>query len=340
MNVIVRSISTKSVWEQFHLSTSFPSIFQSWNMGEALKRHGDEVDRLGFYSNNKLIGIGQIINVHAKRGSFLHIRGGPVFKNWDDFFSSFPVMTEYAKSNCSSFLRISPPILRTMEKYSQEFKRFGFIDSPIPLLDAESSWVLSINKSEEELLMSMRKTTRYLIKKAQKIGIVIKKTEDQKAISNLLKIYTRMTKEKGIVPHKGIYEEFIEFTKDDKAIIIEGYYQNKLFGSALILFYGKEGIYHHSAHLRGEKDIPVSYIMQWEAIKEAKRRGMQYYNFWGVEPSLNPKHPWYGLSLFKMGFGGELRQFIQAKDYPISPFYRITWIIETLRRIKRYKTFY
>lgn len=331
MSVTVRYISDKSLWERFHLSTSYPSIFQSWNMGEALVKSGELIDRLGFYDKNKLIGSAQIVNVRARRGNFLHIRGGPIFKNWDDFKATFPSIVDYAKKKRSSFIRISPPIL------SDQIKDLGFRDVAIPLLDAEASWVLQLNKSEDELLKGMRKTTRYLIKKAQKEGVIIKKTKTQSAISDLIKLYNIMTREKGIVPHKGIIEEFNEFIKDDRAIIIEGYYKDKLFGSALILFYGNEGIYHHSAHLRS--DVPVSYLMQWEAILESKRRGKKIYNFWGVEPTGNPSHPWYGLSLFKKGFGGELRQFIRAKDYPLSLLYILTFIVETVRRIKRYKIF-
>ncbi len=335
MSVTFRYISDKSIWEQFHLATSFPSIFQSWNMGEALKKNDESIDRLGFYSDTTLIGIAQILNVRARRGTFVHIRGGPVFKNWSGFKNCFDLLIQYAKDRNASFIRVNPPVL--LNENEGIFDKFGFINTPIPLLDAEVSWILSLNKSEDELLMGMRKTTRYLIRKAQKNGVIIKKTKTKKAIGSFLKIYSVMTKEKGIVPHTGIEEEFNEFVKDDKAIIIEGYYKKKLLGAALILFYGDEGIYHHSAHLR-ETDIPVSYLMQWEAILESKKRGMKTYNFWGVEPTGNKKHPWYGLSLFKMGFGGSLRQFIRAKDYPLTALYYLTWFIETARRIKRYKT--
>lgn len=338
MSVIVRYISNKSVWKEFHLSTSFPSIFQSWSMGEALIKTGEEVDRIGFYSKEKLVGVAQIINVHAKRGSFIHIRGGPSFNNWLVFKECFSHIRNFAKERKVSFIRMSPPILKTQVNIVHMIKKQGFIDTPIPLLDAESSWVLPLDASENDLLMGMRKTTRYLIRKAQKNGVVIKKTNTQQAINELLRLYKIMTKEKGIVAHKGISEEFFEFTKDSEGLIIEGYYNSKLLGSALILFYGSEGIYHHSAHLREEKEAPVSYLMQWEAILETKRRGKKYYNFWGLEPTGNKKHPWYGLSLFKMGFGGELRSFMRAVDYPLSPSYKLTWLIETARRIKRYRT--
>ena len=78
--------------------------------------------------------------------------------------------------------------------------------------------------------------------------------------------------------------------------------------------------------------------MQWNAIQEAKKRGKSHYNFWGVEPTGNPKHPWFGLSLFKKGFGGNLRQFTGANDIPLKRRYHITRTFEIIRRIKRYKS--
>lgn len=339
MRFSIQTISDKLIWEHFNLSYQYASIFQSWNYGEAQRKIGEKIERLGFYIKNQIIGIAQVTHVHARRGAFLHIRGGPVFKNWIDYIGCFPLIRHYALEKKYSFIRNSPPILAMDKKNSSIFNQLGFRDVPIPLLDAEVSWILDLNKTEDQLLGGMRKTTRYLIKKAQKLGVKVIQSNKIKAAEDLLNIYKIMTKEKGIVPHKGIVEEFKEFIKDDQAVIFLAHYKNRLLGAALILFYGNEGIYHHSAHLRSEENVPISYLIQWEAIKEAKRRGKQIYNFWGIEPTGNPKHPWAGLTLFKKGFGGSQRHFIRAQDYPLSSKYRFTWIIETLRKVVKYKTF-
>lgn len=339
MKYQIRPIFDKNLWESYHLSFTFPSLFQSWSIGETEKKCGHEVDRLGFYKKDKLLGIAQVITTKAKRGRFLHIRGGPLFKDLADFPKCFPILKKYFQNQHVAFIRISPPILADDSKNITILSKMGFIDVPIPLLDAEVSWILDIDKDQSQLLSQMRKTTRYLIRKAQKIGVVVTQAKDEKAIEDLLELYKIMVKEKGIIPHKGIREEFTQLVKNDQAVIFRGYYNNKLLGAALIIFYGDEGIYHHSAHLRTKEDIPVSYLLQWEAILESKRRKKKRYNFWGIEPSCNKRHPWYGLSLFKMGYGGYMRRFIRAKDLPLSPFYALTWLIESLRRIKRYKIY-
>ncbi|MCX6765289.1 MAG: peptidoglycan bridge formation glycyltransferase FemA/FemB family protein [Candidatus Nealsonbacteria bacterium] len=100
--------------------------------------------------------------------------------------------------------------------------------------------------------------------------------------------------------------------------------------------------YHHGASLSKFNKIPVSYLLQWEAIKEAKKRGCILYNFWGIAPEIasesdasKSKHPWAGLSLFKMGFGGYRKDYVKTQDYPITLKYYLNYIIEKIRKIKR-----
>lgn len=335
MKCLIRPISDKNLWEKTLLSFPYPSIFQTWNIGEVEKSLNNKIERIGFYDDKKLCGIAQLKYIYARRGSFVHIRGGPLFYNWRYWGYFFGQIKKRALEHKVDFIRISPAILKQDGHDIQKIKKLGFKEVPIPLLDAETAWIVDLAKSEEELLLNMRKTTRYLIKKALKMGIIIKKTTEIKAAQDLLELYRRMVREKKLVPHHGILDEFREFAKDEQALIFLGYYQKKLLGASLILFYGDEGIYHHSAHIRNE--IPVSYLLQWEAIREAKSRGKKRYNFWGIEPSANSSHPWAGLTQFKKGFGGYMREFVRALDYPLSIFYYKTWLIETARRIFYYR---
>ena len=106
--------------------------------------------------------------------------------------------------------------------------------------------------------------------------------------------------------------------------------------SAFIIFWSNGGFYHHAALSPKYHKIPIAYLLQWEAIKEAKKRGCVFYDFWGyVNPKDNPKHPWYGPTLFKMGFGGYVARYVKTQDLILSPKYWLNYIIETARRIKR-----
>ncbi|KKS63763.1 MAG: FemAB family protein, partial [Candidatus Daviesbacteria bacterium GW2011_GWA1_42_6] len=107
----------------------------------------------------------------------------------------------------------------------------------------------------------------------------------------------------------------------------------KLLAQAFVIFYGQEAAYHYGAGTEEGRKYPGAYLIQWEAIKEAKKRGMTRYNFWGVAPSDKPSHRFAGVSLFKRGFGGSEFEYLHAQDLVINRSrYLINTAIENLRR--------
>lgn len=101
---------------------------------------------------------------------------------------------------------------------------------------------------------------------------------------------------------------------------------NNAIASALIIFTKSTAFYHQGATTHSK--IPGSHLLQWEAIKEAKKRGCQYYNFCGIhQPGRTPKN-WDGLTLFKQGFGGEQVDYLTTQDLVLSPKYYLTFCYE------------
>lgn len=333
--ITIKHIFSKQEWEKFlyeHAST-YP-FFQSWNWGEVQEKLGFEVLRFGIFDNKTLIGVCMVIVINAKRGRYLHLRHGPIFsrysKEYVDCFIDY--LSAIGKDKHAFFIRMSP--LLAVGSVS-EISDKKWKNAPIHNMDGEICWVLDITKSEDDLLKNMRKSHRYLIRKAPSYGIEIFKTEDQKYISEFLEIYKDLSKRKHFVPHKGIAEEFAVLTKDKQVLLFLAKYEKKLIAGALILFVGDMAIYHHSSSLDAYKHIPASYLIQWEAIKEAKKRGKQLYNFWGIAPTAAKNHPWQGLTLFKTGFGGYKREFLHAQDLPLSTWYYKTFFIEYIAKMRK-----
>ncbi len=326
----IKEITDKNIWEKFICENSPQSLFQSWNWGEVIQN----LWRLGVFENGLLVGIAQVHKVIAKRGNFLHLRHGPIFSHWKkgylDYFIDY--LKNLNKAEKTLFMRISPLIENNGEN-KKLFKGYGFIDSPIHAMDGEYCWILDLGISEEEILSGMRKTTRYLIRQAQKLGVEIVKSKNKDDIVEFLSLYEQTSKRHKFAAHKGIMEEFEQFLYDDQILLFKGYYEKRLISAALIIFYSNQAIYHHSASI--EQKIPVNYLLQWEVIKEAKKRKMDFYNMWGIAPVGKIRHPWKGLSIFKQGFGGEIKEYLHAQDFPLSIRYCATYIWEWLRKIKK-----
>lgn len=319
----LREITSSNEWEKFWLAHGSNALFQSWLWSDVLKARGEKIWRLGFYAGSTLVGIALVTLVAAKRGRFLHVRHGPILadeKRWPEVMRELRTI---ATRERVWLIRISP-LVDELPSYS------GLIPSPIHAMDAEICWVLDLGASEDSLLANMRKTTRYEIRRAQKMGVDVSVSKNENDLNHFMILYQNTASRQGFVGHQGIREEYEIFSRVSQAVLFLGKYQGEITAGALILFSGDQAIYRHGASIRSE--APVSYLVQWEAIKLAKKRGVKVYNFWGIAPNENPKHPWWGLTLFKKGFGGREVRYIHSHDLPVSPLYVVPRTIETFRR--------
>lgn len=341
----IREVTNKKQWENFIAKQKYTSPFQSWYWGEFENAIGHDITRLGIFDGKALVGLIPLRKVRAHRGRYLYLRHGPIldFSNVKALNTILEYLKEVGRTEKYSFLRMSPLIKR------EEEGKFGFLkllrDSPMHDIDAETTWVLNLKKSEEELLKGMRKNTRYYVRKAVKSGVEIVRTKELKFLDDFWKIYQDTVRRQRWTAYDKWYieGEFKTFAKEDMAELYLASYKGKFIAASIILYYRNQAIYHHSGSLSAYANIPASYAIQWEAIKTAKKRGLKWYNFWGIAPlikkngKLMPQegHPWEGLTFFKLGFGGEKREFVHAKDLPFSKKYYLTRIYERLERWRR-----
>ncbi len=330
----LKPIGDELRWEKFLLASDQVNFLQSWRYGEMQKSLGRQVIRLGIFNNSRLEGIVQLIQVIAKRATYFECPGGPVMA-WTKENVKFAnrELRILAESHRASFIRMRPNVLATPENLNL-VKKNGWRRAPMHLT-AETTWVLPLLPSEEEIFRNMRKTTRYLVKKAEKLGVKISQSTDERDIKTLYKLQQETVDRKHFVPFSEEFflSEFRAFLPDNIRLF-KAEYQGKILALAMILFYGTEAVYHYSGSSNFHREVPASYLLQWEVIREAKRRGLSRYNFWGF--SDNPKHRFYGPSLFKRGFGGHEVKYMPAQDIVVSPAYWLDWGFETLRRIYRH----
>ncbi|MEK7451286.1 MAG: peptidoglycan bridge formation glycyltransferase FemA/FemB family protein [Patescibacteria group bacterium] len=238
------------------------------------------------------------------------------------------------KENCA-FIRISPLMLKTAEN-EKIFKDLEFRKAPIHM-HAELVWMLDLMPTEEELLKNMRKNTRYYIRKAMSEGVKIIKSNNPEDVKIFKNLYEQTAERHHFVPFSEDYlkKEFESFIGDNQVMLFFAEYKNEIISAAMIIFFGGSVFYHHGASSLKYPRSSASYLLQWEAIKEAKNRGCRFYNFWGIAPENNPKHPWAGLTLFKKGFGGFSEEYIPAHDFVIKYSYWFVCLIEKIRKIRR-----
>ena len=337
----VREIKDKNTWDGFITAQKEHTFLHSAAWGELNRAMGDNIWNLGFYESDKLIAVALVIKVHARRGNFLFVPHGPIFKE-QGTRNKGKVLKELTKKLLELakqeedivFVRISP-LLEDLEENKKIFEEVGYRDAPI-YMHAETTWQLDLTKSEEELMMGMRKNTRNLVRRAEKDGVEIISGTDEKFIKDFFNLYKETAGKHGFTPfsEKYIKEEINAFNGKVKVYLAK--YNRKIISGAVIVHYGAGAFYHHGASSQEYIKIPAAYLLQWRAILDAKIGGRNIYNFWGIAKNEeNKKHPWYGLTFFKKGFGGYRTDYLHAQDMPLSKKYWLNYLIEKIRLLKR-----
>jgi len=344
----IKEIKEKEKWENFLLKIEEKTFLQSFNWGEFQKMLGNKIWRLAIFEKSELVALAQVVKIKARRGKFLFVPHGPLvlslknedkskFKKKEILESLLKELKAIAGREKVSFIRIAP-IWQRSDELKKIFKDLGLIEAPLHI-HPEVTWQLDISKEEETLLAEMRKTTRYLIKQGlRNTELKIEKSKEAKNIEIFNALYQETVNRHNFTPFSLDYlkKEFSAFSADNQILIFLAKYRGEYLASAFIIFWQGIAFYHQGASVQKYPKVSASYLLQWEAIKEAKKRDCKIYNFWGIAPEkAGKKHPWWGLTLFKKGFGGEKKEYLKTQDLPLSISYWLTFFFEKLRKIKR-----
>ncbi|MFB6182348.1 MAG: lipid II:glycine glycyltransferase FemX [Candidatus Magasanikbacteria bacterium] len=336
----VKQIKNKEKWEQFVKNKEFSLFVQSPKYGEFYENREEEYWIFGIFKDGDLIGGSLVVSTHAKRGDFLYLPYGPILetkKKEKAMNELISYISEFASEKGFDFIRVSP-FMDNNEENKELLDNVGLRPSPMHIL-AETSWVLDITKKEKRLMMNMKKNHRNMVRRCMREDVKIEVREDKEALKELNDMHDIVAERHDFerFPRDYINKEFKVFNQEKEAYIYHAYLPNgELDSSSIIIFYGNMAVYRHSASLRKNNKLSTSYLIQWEAIKEAKSRGMDWYNFWGIAPDdADSDHPFYGITRFKKGFGGQKKDLMHCHDRPISYKYWFNWLIESVRRYNR-----
>ncbi len=332
----------QSVWDDFNKSQPYSLFVQSSGYSDFNIKMNEKTWTFGIYEGDILVGGAICITVTAKRGNFLYLPYGPIISNkCTDTFAAldmfFTFLKKHTQDQSLSFIRISPFISEESHLYL-DIKKVGFKKAPMHIL-AEHTWLLPLDLTEEKLLANMKKNHRNLIRRCMREGVTITRSTDSEALDDLNKLLTITAKRHSFVKFSDDYikHEFESLASKGEASIYKAYLPDgRLDAVAIIMQHGTMAAYRHSASLNLDKKLPTSYLLQWEVIKDAKKSGAAYYNFWGIAPkTATKKHPFYGITHFKKGFSGIGIDLIPCMDLPVSNKYYITLAIEMIRKFKR-----
>jgi len=189
-----------------------------------------------------------------------------------------------------------------------DLKKFGFRKSHN--IQPTKTLILDITKSEQELLNQMHHKTRYNIGLAEKKGVRIKR--DKNLFEDFWKLMEETTRRDGFKPHPKEYYKKMLGIPGVELFMAE--YQNKIIAANIAVFYDRQAIYLHGASDYEHRNLMAPHLLQWEQIKEAKKRECIEYDFWGID-----EKKWPGVTRFKKSFSGREISYPGAYDLIFQP---------------------
>ena len=253
---------------------------------------------------------------HGPEIDFDHIRSG--VKNELSGFIKY--LKDLARQEKSIFVKIEPASDVVMELlYRRGFKRSSKQIQPYRTV------ILDLNLPEEHLLGKMHQKTRYNINLSEKKGLVLEEGHDIDIFWKLLKQTAK--KDQFSTHPREYYKKLLEFFGDGGKIQTKLFFvkhDSKPIGGAIVMMYHNTAYYLHGAMDREYKNLMAPYFMHWEIIKKLQATGYKSYDFWGVDSK-----KWPGVTRFKLGWGGELKELPGSFDMPVS---RLWYLIYSLAR--------
>lgn len=189
--------------------------------------------------------------------------------------------------------------------------------------------IINLSQSEEEMFNKMHPKGRYNIRLATKKGVQIREEFDAENFYKLLE--QTADRDNFFVNSKDYYKIMIDtLGKKSIAKIYMAYYQDIPVAGIFIVNLKDTCIYYYGASANTNRDTKGPELLQWHAIKDAKLRGIKFYDFLGVADPANPKDPLNGVTYFKQKFGGDYTKWPDSITLVHKP------ILYALLKIKRF----
>lgn len=328
----ITDINQKEQWDKILEKFSSVCFLQSWDWGEFQESQGNKVRRVVAVDKDQSIAAQYYIK-KSRLFTYLYLPRGPV-GDLSLFVKLLDRLKEECKQEGVDFIVIEPSDKELDNKLAHHFLKQASIQPG-------NTSLISLTSSIALLQSNLRKTTRQMIKKATESGVIIKTYTDLSRWDEFIKLFNETTQRQKFNPHSLEYmkKQLQIFSRNKQAKLYLAELSGQAIAGAIIVSYHKTSIYLHAASSSGKRKIGAAHLLVWKAILEAKEKGDEFFDLWGVAPEDDPHHPFAGISIFKFGFGGKTVSYPGGFILLIRPTrYKLYCLISFLRTLPAFKT--
>jgi len=283
----------------------------------------------------------------------------------DQIREKFVELIKLVKKNKAGWVRVEPGNQEALELIQGLIQGFSLKIRKAPHdMQPRQIFVIDISKPEEELLAQMKAKTRYNIKLSQRKNVAcimyhVSSDGFNRAMNSFIELVKITSERNKIKSHpENYYRKMLEIIPEKNLKLYTAEYQGKIIAANLISFYGDTATYLHGASDNKYRNVMAPFLLQWQAIKDAKEAGCKKYDLGGIstnyEVSTNYEQyettnknklqttnyklqatKWAGITRFKLGFSPKTKpvEFPGSYDIVIIPWRY--WAYRKIQKIKR-----
>ena len=317
-------------WDQFISKHPDGHFLQSWGWGELKAGAGWHPLRFALWDDQEnMVAGAQVLcrtvpHMPLRAGFLAYIPKGPVI-DWlqpelcQVFFTQLHMQL---RRRGAIALRMEPPLLVEIATNDSLMKGLEqTIFYPTTPVQPARTILLDLTLDETALLAQMKEKWRYNVRLAERKGVrvrVAQTIDDVKAWYALLQT-TSKRDDFGVHTLDYYMRAWEIFSARQQARLFLAEHDGQLLAGIFVSCYAQQGIYLYGASSNEQRNLMPNYLLQWEAIRWAKREGAAHYDFWGIPATEQKDEAMAGVYRFKRGWGGKVVRFVGCYEHVYHP---------------------
>lgn len=324
-----------------HLIAELPGahILQTWQWGEFKGRNGWQALRLVWRRSDGVPAAAAQVLLRGLRpgkvGSLFKVAytpRGPLL-DWEDAALRTRVLADLerrAAQQGAIFLKMDPELILGVgvpgeadaiqtagaQEVLAELRRRGWQLSGEQIQFRNTIWV-DLEGSEDDWLARMRQKTRYNLRLAARKGVSVRLGTEED-LTLLYRMYAETSLRDGfVIRPEGYYRQvWGDFHQAGMADLLIAEVDRQPVAGLILFSFGGRAWYLYGMSRDAHREKMPNYLLQWEAMRQAKSRGCRTYDLWGAPDVFSPQDSMWGVYRFKEGLGGQVVRTSGAWDFP------------------------
>jgi lipid II:glycine glycyltransferase (peptidoglycan interpeptide bridge formation enzyme) len=317
-------------WDDLVASCAAPHITQTSGWAQLKGLTGWAAKRFQILQDDgRPLGLAQVLTKTLPFGiTVAYAPRGPLVDADQLAAAIVAVRDALAADRCASLL--CDPEAPADDALARGLEAAGIRRSPV-FVQPRRTLLMDLRMDPDALQAAMRKKTRQYIHKAERAGVVSEETRDLERFLAVLRVVGERDR---FALHSRAYFERILSAFGDHALVMMARVGSEDVGAMMLVRMGDRAWELYGGWSGAHDEARPFYLLKWHAMMRMRALGATRYDMWGLADR-GADDPLAGVENFKLGFGGEVAEWIGALETPVRRALYPLWQLGARRRLAR-----